>query len=78
MVRSIIGLGDNLSLTVIAEGIEDTDQLDELRDAGCNIGQGYLFARPVPPEAATQLLLEHCLGPAPASSVGASRYFTAM
>jgi len=62
MVRSIIGLGHNLSLTVIAEGIEDTDQLNELRDAGCNIGQGYLFARPVPPEAASELLEEQSLG----------------
>ena len=56
MVRSIIGLGHNLSLTVVAEGIEDADQLDELRAAGCNIGQGYLFARPVPPEEVPELL----------------------
>ena len=46
MVRSIIGLGHNLSLTVVAEGIEDARQLEELREAGCNIGQGFLLARP--------------------------------
>ena len=56
MVRSIVGLGHNLSLTVVAEGIENAHQLDELRAAGCNIGQGYLFARPVPPEAVPALL----------------------
>jgi diguanylate cyclase (GGDEF)-like protein/PAS domain S-box-containing protein len=56
MVRSIVGLGHNLSLTVVAEGIEDAHQLDELRAAGCNIGQGYLFARPVPPEEVPELL----------------------
>jgi diguanylate cyclase (GGDEF)-like protein/PAS domain S-box-containing protein len=56
MVRSIVGLGHNLSLTVVAEGIENAHQLDELRAAGCNIGQGYLFARPVPPEDVPALL----------------------
>jgi diguanylate cyclase (GGDEF)-like protein/PAS domain S-box-containing protein len=61
MVRSIIGLGHNLSLTVVAEGIEETEQLDELRDAGCNIGQGFLFARPVPPEAVPGLLAQRDL-----------------
>jgi len=56
MVRSIIGLGHNLSLTVVAEGIEDARQLDELRAAGCNIGQGYLFSRPGPPEQIATLI----------------------
>ncbi len=56
MVRSIISIGHNLNLGVIAEGIEQTAQLDELRDAGCNTGQGYLFARPVPPDQIPELL----------------------
>jgi diguanylate cyclase (GGDEF)-like protein len=56
MVRSIISIGHNLNLGVIAEGIEQTNQLDELRKAGCNTGQGYLFARPVPPEQIPALL----------------------
>ncbi len=59
MVRSIIGLGHNLSLTVIAEGIENRGQLDELRNAGCNIGQGFLFARPVAAEQVPSLLAHH-------------------
>ena len=58
MVRSIIGLGHNLSLTVIAEGIEEPAQLEQLRDAGCNIGQGFLFARPVPPDQVPDLLAQ--------------------
>jgi EAL domain-containing protein (putative c-di-GMP-specific phosphodiesterase class I) len=67
MVRSIVGLGHNLSLTVVAEGIEDEHQLAELREAGCNIGQGYLFARPVPREAVPTLLAAPVrnLGPMP-------------
>ena len=45
MVRSIIGLGHNLHLRVIAEGIEEPSQLEQLCEANCDIGQGYLFAR---------------------------------
>jgi len=56
MVRSIISIGHNLNLGVIAEGIEQTNQLEELRKAGCNTGQGYLFARPVPPDQIPELL----------------------
>ncbi len=48
MVRSIISIGHNLRLDVIAEGIEDAQQLAALREAGCNSGQGFLFARPLP------------------------------
>ena len=48
MIRSIISIGHNLNLGVIAEGIEETGQLDELRDAGCNTGQGYLFSHAEP------------------------------
>jgi diguanylate cyclase (GGDEF)-like protein len=59
MVRAIIGIGHNLKLGVIAEGIEETNQLEELRNAGCNTGQGFLFARPVPPERIPELLIKH-------------------
>jgi diguanylate cyclase (GGDEF)-like protein len=48
LVRSIIGLGHTLNLTVVAEGIEDDQQRDELQRLGCNLGQGYLFAKPLP------------------------------
>ncbi len=56
MIRSIISIGHNLRLGVIAEGIEQSDQLAELRDAGCNTGQGYLFARAVPHNEIPDLL----------------------
>ena len=59
MVRSIISIGHNLNLAVVAEGIEQPAQLDELREAGCNIGQGFLFARPLPPDAVPDLLARH-------------------
>jgi diguanylate cyclase (GGDEF)-like protein/PAS domain S-box-containing protein len=74
MVRSIIGLGHNLSLTVIAEGIEELAQLEQLRAAGCNIGQGFLFARPVPPDQVPDLLAQPTprADVAPAESNGAN------
>ena len=41
---------------MIAEGVERPEQLGALRDLGCDLVQGYLFARPEPPEVAGALL----------------------
>jgi EAL domain-containing protein (putative c-di-GMP-specific phosphodiesterase class I) len=41
---------------VTAEGIESTEQLQQLRELGCNRGQGYLLARPLPPDMIPGLL----------------------
>jgi EAL domain-containing protein (putative c-di-GMP-specific phosphodiesterase class I) len=43
---AIIALGRSLGVTLIAEGIEEIGQLDRLRELGCELGQGFLFARP--------------------------------
>ena len=47
LVRAIIELAQTLRVQTVAEGIERSEQLDELRSAGCVSGQGYLFARPL-------------------------------
>jgi EAL domain-containing protein (putative c-di-GMP-specific phosphodiesterase class I) len=44
--RAMVALGETLGLVVIAEGIEEAGQLAALRALGCELGQGYLFARP--------------------------------
>jgi diguanylate cyclase (GGDEF)-like protein len=44
--RAMVALGQTLDLRVIAEGIEQSGQRDQLRDLGCEFGQGYFFARP--------------------------------
>ncbi len=48
IVEAIIVMAHKLGLKVIAEGIETVEQCDLLRSAGCDFGQGYLFARPMP------------------------------
>ncbi|MDQ1293471.1 MAG: hypothetical protein QG608_1352 [Actinomycetota bacterium] len=48
LVQASIDLGHTLGLTVVAEGVETSDHVWELRRMGCDMGQGYLFARPMP------------------------------
>jgi diguanylate cyclase len=50
IVRSIVDLGHNLSLQVVGEGVETDDVFATLREAGCDLAQGYLLARPMPVE----------------------------
>jgi EAL domain-containing protein (putative c-di-GMP-specific phosphodiesterase class I) len=48
IVRSILDLGHNFELKVVAEGIENEKIMSELTEMGCDIGQGYHISRPVP------------------------------
>ena len=48
LIEAIIGLGQTLGQTVIAEGIETEDQASVLRELGCEEGQGFFFCRPLP------------------------------
>jgi len=56
LARTIVALGDMLRLRTVAEGIESADQHAELLAAGCRLGQGYFFSRPLDAEAATAFL----------------------
>jgi diguanylate cyclase (GGDEF)-like protein len=56
LVRAVITIAHGLGLSVCAEGVETRDQLDFLRDAGCDTVQGYLFSPPVPEEAFLEIV----------------------
>ena len=51
IVKTILMLGENLGIEVVAEGIETAAHLEKLRALGCRIGQGYLFSRPADQES---------------------------
>jgi diguanylate cyclase (GGDEF)-like protein/PAS domain S-box-containing protein len=50
IVTAIVALARGLRLDVIAEGVETEEQLDQLRELGCDYAQGFLLARPMPAE----------------------------
>jgi EAL domain-containing protein (putative c-di-GMP-specific phosphodiesterase class I) len=56
LIRGLLDLARTLDLDVIAEGIEKQDQHDRLREGGCRLGQGYLFAGGLPEDQAAALL----------------------
>ena len=58
LAAAIIALGENLTLEVVAEGIEHPEQAASLQDLGCNLGQGFLFARPMNDGALAEYLSE--------------------
>jgi diguanylate cyclase (GGDEF)-like protein len=67
LLEAILGVGQALSLRVVAEGIEMTSQMTTLEEMGCEMAQGFLMGRPGPPEAIAEILgSEGALPAAPA------------
>ncbi|MEZ5117766.1 MAG: bifunctional diguanylate cyclase/phosphodiesterase [Candidatus Nanopelagicales bacterium] len=56
LVRTVVQLGLNLGLHTVAEGLETMEQVDLVRGMGCDRGQGFVFARPVPLDALVEFL----------------------
>jgi PAS domain S-box-containing protein len=65
IAAAIVGLGNSLSLTTVAEGVENQTIADMLLWLGCDIGQGWLYGRPVPPEQLPETLAERIDSPFP-------------
>ncbi|HWL43463.1 MAG TPA: EAL domain-containing protein [Ilumatobacter sp.] len=72
LLSSIIQLGRNLGLRVVAEGIEQPEQLTFLADAGCTVGQGWLFSKALPAAELLPALHYRHLSTAPAAGPEAS------
>jgi diguanylate cyclase (GGDEF)-like protein/PAS domain S-box-containing protein len=58
IVRTIVGLAQNLGMDVVAEGIETPDQFLTLKTLGCEYGQGYFFSKPLDFQRAEQYICE--------------------
>jgi diguanylate cyclase len=56
IASTILAIGRTLNVETVAEGIEEPEQLAALRRLGCGLGQGFLFARPVPAEDIPSIL----------------------
>jgi diguanylate cyclase (GGDEF)-like protein/PAS domain S-box-containing protein len=59
IVSTIISMAQGLSLEVVAEGVETTEQMVFLRNSNCNIGQGYYFCKPLPSDEIESTLLKN-------------------
>lgn len=65
IVRAAIQMAEVLGIPTVAEGVETAEQVRLLREAGCPIGQGYLFAKPLTVAEVTTLLEQGTCGPQP-------------
>lgn len=59
ILRSIIDMAHTLDIRVVSEGIETVEQLDMLRSINCEIGQGFLFAKPMPIEDYDKMIKDY-------------------
>lgn len=59
MIRAIMAIAKEFNLTTLAEGVENQEQLDALRDMGCDYVQGFYLARPMAPDKLIQFLNEY-------------------
>ena len=68
IVRTIMTLACNLGMSVVAEGVETVNHLDQLKNLNCDFAQGYFFSKPVDSLNATKLLLTGDVMPTPVGS----------
>ncbi len=77
IVSAIVAMARHLNIEVVAEGIEGWQQLEKLRQLGCSLAQGFLFAKPAPADQCTRFLsgesldlTEHHRRPEPFEATG--------
>ena len=57
LVPAMIGIAHSMGMKAIAEGVETSEQLSQIRDLKCNFAQGNLFSRPMEPQMMLDLML---------------------
>ena len=67
LANAVVALGATLSLEVVAEGIEQSEQWENLRELGCDLGQGFYFARPMNADATLAFLRDAAKPPVDAA-----------
>jgi EAL domain-containing protein (putative c-di-GMP-specific phosphodiesterase class I) len=72
VARTILDLSRNLHVQAIAEGIERAEQAQTFMERECTLGQGFLFAHPMPPEAAEAFIREHAAAVTDVTLVGSA------
>ncbi len=65
IIRAVAEMGATLDMEIVAEGLETAEQVENVRNAGCTLGQGYHFSRAVPEHLAMRLLLDESMNEAP-------------
>ena len=63
ILRAIIAMSKSLKLSVVAEGVEHAEQMERLRELGCDLLQGYYFSRPIPLDEADRFLQRQLAAP---------------
>jgi diguanylate cyclase (GGDEF)-like protein len=75
-VRAVVGLAHSLGLTTVAEGVEQADQVNALRRAGCDLMQGYVLARALPVPDVEVVIGPRKINGTDMQLAGAARYTT--
>ncbi len=73
LARTIVELGRTLQLRTVAEGLENAEQVQLLKAMGCDRGQGFVFARPMPADAITQMFEDNQIDGRPHLAPSGSR-----
>jgi EAL domain-containing protein (putative c-di-GMP-specific phosphodiesterase class I) len=59
IVKTIIDMGQNMNFTIIAEGVEEREQVNFLVENSCGVGQGYYYSKPLPADELKEYLLKN-------------------